>query len=338
MSRRIEADPQGADDESPPQSQRAPAIALFERLVIAIRTGDDAMVESTVLSLSQRSRWLAPLGLLVGAFVMLFQGVKLLFTNWRLTLVQILPAMWIWAAMLDLKAHVFHGKGLHVVKGPVLIPVLLAIASITAAAYFLNAVFAFAISKPGRPDIRPAFADAGIHRKTVLGWGFVIGLALGFSTVIVQRWGLRWYGLSLGVTVGIMMFTYVLIPSRILGAKSNRSRRDKLTASAIGGAVGAAVCSPPYFLGRLALVMLGSHTLRVFAVVLLLVAIVLQTGATSAVKAIKMSAKLVTGQAPGEVASVPTSTDEESVLLFREEDAVQSGSNIARDPSTTGSQ
>jgi hypothetical protein len=36
--------------------------------------------------------------------------VKLLFTNWRLTLVQILPAMWIWAAMLDLKAHALHGK------------------------------------------------------------------------------------------------------------------------------------------------------------------------------------------------------------------------------------
>jgi len=239
-------------------------VALLDRLVAAIRTGDDAMVESTVLALSKRSRWLAPLGMLVGAFVMLFQGVKLLFTNWRLTLVQILPAMWVWAAMIDLKAHVFHGKSFHVLRGPLLIPILLAIASITAAAYFLNAVFAFAISKPGNPDIRPAFADARKHSRTVLGWGFVIGLALGFSTMIVQRWGLRWYGLSLGIVVGIIMFTYVLIPSRLLGAKSNRSQRDKLTASAIGGTVGAVVCSPPYFLGRLAIVMLGSHTLRVF--------------------------------------------------------------------------
>ena len=52
-----------------------------------------------VLRLSRTRRWLAPLALAVGAFAMLFEGVKLLFTNWRLTLIQVLPAMWIWAAM-----------------------------------------------------------------------------------------------------------------------------------------------------------------------------------------------------------------------------------------------
>ena len=279
-------------------TRRALVAAQFERLVIAIRNGDDQMVESTVLALSQRSRLLAPLALVVGAFVMLFQGVKLLFTNWRLTLVQVLPAMWIWGAMLDLKAHVLHGKGFLILRGPLLIPVVLVIAGITAAAFFLNAVFAFAISKPGRPEIRPAFADARRHMRTVLTWGFVIGLALGFSTVVVDRWGIQWFGLSLGIVVAVMMFTYVFIPSRLLGVTSVRSRRDKLTATAIGGAVGAMVCSPPYFLGRIAILMLGSHSFRVLAIMLLAVAIVLQTGATSAVKAIKLSAKLVVGQTP----------------------------------------
>ena len=50
---------------------------------------------------------------------MLFEGLKLLFSNWRLTLIQVLPAMWIWAAMVDLKAHVLHGKSLHELRGPV---------------------------------------------------------------------------------------------------------------------------------------------------------------------------------------------------------------------------
>ena len=288
----------GAVDGSSGRSRRRAVAVLFERLIVAIRNGDDAMVESTISTLSRRSRWLAPLAMAVGAFSMLFQGVKLLFTNWRLTLVQILTAMWIWAAMLDLKAHVFHGKEFHVLRGPLLVPVVLAIASITAAAFFLNAVFAFAISRPGAPEIRPAFAEARAHKATVLGWGFVIGLALGFSTMVVQRWGIRWFGLSLGIVVGVMMLTYVLIPSRLLGVKSSRSRRDKLTATAIGGAVGAAVCSPPYFLGRVAILMLGSHTFRILAVVLLAMAIVLQTGATSTVKAIKLSAKLAVGPAP----------------------------------------
>ena len=41
--------------------------------------------------------------------------------------------------------------------------------------------------------------------------------------------------------------------------------------------------------------MLGSHTFFYLAIVLLAVAVVLQTGATSSVKAIKMSAKLTVG-------------------------------------------
>ena len=72
--------------------------------VARARRVDDAMVEDAVLRLSRSRRWLAPLALAVGALAMLFEGVKLVFSNWRLTLVQVLPAMWIWLAMLDLKA------------------------------------------------------------------------------------------------------------------------------------------------------------------------------------------------------------------------------------------
>jgi len=42
--------------------------------------------------------------------VTLFNGLRLLVTNWRLTLVEILPAMWIWMAMFDLKGHVLHAS------------------------------------------------------------------------------------------------------------------------------------------------------------------------------------------------------------------------------------
>jgi uncharacterized membrane protein len=244
---------------------------------------------------------------------MLFQGVKLLITNWRLTLVEILPAMWIWAAMLDLKAHVFRGEEFHVIRGPLLIPILLVIAAITAATFFLNAAFAFAISEPGKPEIRPAFAQARQHLRSILTWGFVVGLALGFATVVVTRWGKGWFALVLGIVVGVMMLAYVAVPARLAGIKSDRSRRDKLTATVVGGAIGAMVCSPPYALGRIALLMLGSHTFRVLAVLLLIIAVVLQTGATTATKAIKFSAKLVTGQDPeATAATTPGSSPESS--------------------------
>jgi len=141
----------------------------LRELVAAIREGDEAMVEAAVLRMSRSRRWLAPLALAVGAIEMLFQGVKLVFSNWRLSVVQILPAMWIWLAMLDLKAHVLHGRSFHVLRGPIVIPLVLAVAAITAAAFFLNAVFAFAIAGTGPPEVRAVFAGARRHLRVVLG-------------------------------------------------------------------------------------------------------------------------------------------------------------------------
>jgi hypothetical protein len=272
--------------------------AQITRFVQAVRDSDQAAVDDMVLRLSRSRPWLAPLALAVGAFAMLFDGVKLLFTNWRLTLIQVLPAMWIWAAMYDLKAHVLHGKSFHALTGPaVVIPVVLAIAAITATSFYLNAVFAFAIAQPGRPVIRPAFTRARSHLAIVLGSGAVAGILLGLSTIVVVRWGVLWFGLCLSVVVGVLMVCYVAVPARLIGMKTTYSRRDKLTATAVGGAIGAVVCTPPYVLGRVGLLMLGSSTLFVPGVIIFVIGLTLQAGATGAVKTIKMSAKLVSGRA-----------------------------------------
>jgi hypothetical protein len=272
--------------------------AQVGRLVRAIRDSDIATVDEAVLRLSRSRRWLAPLALAVGAFAMLFEGVKVLFTNWRLTLIQVLPAMWIWAAMLDLKAHVLKGKSFHVLMGPVVIPAVLAVAAITAASYYLNAVFAFAIARPGPPQIRPAFTQARSHLGVVLGSGTAVGICLGLSTVVLTRWRSLWFVLSLSIVVAVMMVSYVAVPARLIGMKTTHSKRDKLTATAVGGALGAVVCAPPYVLGRAGLLMLGSQTFFIPGVIVFAIGMTLQAGATSAVKAVKMSAKLVSGQQP----------------------------------------
>jgi hypothetical protein len=276
-------------------------VARGRRFARAVLDSDEATVEEAVLRLSRSRRLLAPLALAVGAVIILFDGLKLLFSNWRLTLIQVLPAMWIWAAMYDLKAHVLYGKTYHVVTGPARVAIVLAITVITAASFFLNAAFAFAIAKPGPPQIRPAFLEARSHLAVVLGSGAVVGLFLGLSTVVLLHWGLWWFALTLSIVIGVMMVSYVAVPARLIGVKPNRSgysKRDKLTASAVGGVIGAVVCTPPYLLGRVGLVMLGSRALLIPGIVVFLTGLTLQAGTTSAVKAVKLGAKLVSGRQP----------------------------------------
>jgi hypothetical protein len=160
-------------------------------LVRAIEENDEAKVEEAVLRLSRSRRVFAPLAFVIGAFVMLYDGLRLLVFNWRLTLVQILPAMWIWLAMFDLKAHVLHGQSFNVPRGPVLIPIVLAIVILTVASYFLNAVFAFAISEPGGVEIRSAVTRARQHWVPIVVSGATTGLLLAFSTTVAADPGSR---------------------------------------------------------------------------------------------------------------------------------------------------
>ena len=258
----------------------------------AIEESDEAKIEEAVLRLSRSRRVFSPLAFAVGAFALLFDGLRLLVSNWRLTLVQLLPAIWVWVAMADLKAHVLHGHSFNVLRGPVLIPIILLIVAITVASFFLNAVFAFAIARPGKPEIRPAVAQARRHLMPILVSGAVVGLLLALSTTVVTRWGRPWFTLSLGIVIGAMMVSYVAVPARLIGVKPTQSRRDKLTTSVVSSALGVTVCTPPYILGRVGLLMLGSKALLIPGIVLIALGVTLQAGATGAVRAIKMSASL----------------------------------------------
>jgi hypothetical protein len=271
------------------------ASTRIRSLVRAIQENDEAKIEEAVLRLSRRHRLLAPLALAVSAFVLLFDGLRLLVSNWRLTVIQILPAMWIWLAMLDLKVHVLHGRTFHVIRGPILIPICLVIIGLTMTSFFLNAVFAFAIAKPGRPHVRPGFDQAKQHVGAILGSGAIVGALLAFATMIMTRWGRPWFGIVLSIVVGLMMVCYVAVPARLIGGKPRQSRRDKLTTSAVGGAIGATVCTPPYLLGRLGILMLGSKVLFIPGIFVIAIGVTLQAGATGAVRAIKLSATLTAG-------------------------------------------
>jgi len=111
----------------------------------------------------------------------------------------------------------------------------------------------------------------------------------------------------------VLMVCYVAVPARIVGVGTGKtsnaaqSGRDKL--AAVSGVLGAVVCAPPYAMVRIGLVLLGSNALFWLGVAILVVGLVLQAGVTGAVKAVKVSAKLLAGQpldtSDGPSASVP---------------------------------
>ena len=270
---------------------------------MAIREGDEQTVEQAVLQLAQTRKIFAPLALIVGAFVMLFSALRLLVTNWRLMLVEALPALLIWAVTLDLKAHVLHGKEFNVIRGPIVVVLFVLAVLVTIGAFFLNAAFAFTISQHGPPDVRAGFRQARRHAREVIGWGTVIGLALGVAAILVPRWGLRWFALTLGTVLAVMMVCYVAVPARIVGVQTAKpadmqSRRDKLAATALAGLVGGIICTPPYVISRVGEGFLGNGSLFALGVALVAIGLTLEAGATGAVKAVKVSAKLLAGRSP----------------------------------------
>lgn len=278
-----------------PHTARGPRIAQLRRLIQAIRDSDEGTAEAALMRLSRSRRLLRPVVFAVGAAAMLFEGVRLLFSNWRLTLIEMLPAMWVWLAMLDLKLHLLQGRTFHLVYGAASLAAVAGITAITAASFFLNAVFAFAIARPGPPQIRPGLHAALARRKVILGWGTAAGLCLGMAAVIFPHWGKWWFATSLSAVIAAMMIGYVAVPSRLIGMKTAHSRRDQLTASAVGAAVGAVICAPGYALGRAGISLLGSRSLIALGVIMLTVGLALQAGTTGAVKAVQMSAKLMSG-------------------------------------------
>jgi hypothetical protein len=266
--------------------------ARFGTVARGIRDGDEAAIAGAVEELSRRHRLLAPLALVVGGVALLFGGLRLLVSNWRLTLIQIPPAMWIWAAMYDLRGHLLHDRSWHAIRGPVVIPIVAAVLVITAACFFLNAVFAFAISQDGKPEVRPAIAEARGHLRAILSSGGIVGLALGLTVTVVTRARSPWFALCLSIVIGVMMIAYVAVPARLVGVQPGGTRRDRLSASVVGSVLGAVVSAPAYIIGRVGLLMIGSPFLRLPGIALFVIGFTLQAGATSAVKAMKMGAKL----------------------------------------------
>lgn len=297
---------QGAAATASPRLARA-----LGRLVLAVREAEPAHIEAASRQLGRSRRWLAPLAYVAGSLALLVDGVKLLIANWRLSLVELVPALWIWITTWNLKAHFLRGRSLAFIHGPAVLGVAVAAVVVTVVSFWCNAVFAIAVDRPPPPRLVPAFAEARRHAGYLSAWGVGVGLAYALATVYAARAGLGWYGLALGLVLAVMMTTFVSVPARLIAARHRQSLRDRVTTGAVGGALSAVVLSPGFLLNRVGLLLIGVRFLLVPGIVLFTLGVALQAAGVSTVKAVKLSTKLTGGsaradEAPSVVAEDPS--------------------------------
>ena len=138
--------------------RQAPDRSRWQSLVrtaAAVRSTDPASVESALRDLGGRRRWLAPLAYAAGTIAVVFDGVLLLLRNWRLSLLQLLPAAWIWGMTWNLKNHTLANPG---VSTSISILVAVGVLFTAQIAYWCNATFAYTIAQGTTTDFRAAFA------------------------------------------------------------------------------------------------------------------------------------------------------------------------------------
>jgi hypothetical protein len=259
----------------------------------AVADADPAQIEATALQLGSSRRYLAPLAWAAGALVLVIRGIKLLATNWRLSLIELVPAVWVWLAMWDLKRSGLRAPPLrHPTIGQLAVGLAITI-GLSIAAFWCNAVFGFAISHEP-PVIARAIRQTRPHLPRLALAGAVIGAILALGFAIIPRIGSRLFYVAavLGL-YGLMLTCLVVIPARILGVTKRRLPPTQAVGRWVtGGALSAVAMTPGFVLDRLGLILLGIPHLHLVGFLILSAGTALYAAGLSSVKAVKLSMKL----------------------------------------------
>jgi hypothetical protein len=261
----------------------------------AFADADPVEIETTTRQLGESRRWLAPVAWTAGTVVLLLRGIRLLLLNWRLTLIELFPAAWVWLVMWDLKQHSLRGAPFRefTAGGSLLLAVLTVAAS--TASFWCNTVFAFAIV-PEQPRIRPAVQQTRPFLGRIARAGLGVGLLLAVAAVVVPRTGAGWlYVLSGGLAWAVLLISLVAIPARILGVRKRKQPlKQTIGGWAASGTLSAVVMTPGFVLDRIGVLLLGVPGWNVLGFVLLSLGTALYAAGMSSVKAVKLAMKLDT--------------------------------------------
>ncbi len=282
----------GATGGLPDPTRRARLRRVVE-LATAVADTDPERIDSLARQLGSSRSYLAPVAWTAGTVVLLLRGVKLLLLNWRLTLIQLVPAVVVWLAMYDLRVHALHRTefrhlGIGWVVAGFVVTVLLSIVS-----FWCNTVFAFAIDTLP-PRIGPAIARARERWRPIVAAGVVMGLVLGAATLLVPRLGrlLLFDAVLLGV-IGLMVVAFVAVPARILERRTRKlPPKEAIGRTLVGWALSIVAMTPGFLLDRTGILLMGVPGLWFIGFVVLSIGTALYAAGMSSVKAVKLSIKL----------------------------------------------
>jgi hypothetical protein len=246
-------------------------------------------VESILTGLEGRRRWLAPLVYAAGTIALVFDGVLLLLRNWRLTLLQLFPAMWIWAMTWNMKHH-FVSKP--TISTGFAIAAAVGVLLAAQVSYWSNATFAYTMARSAPGDIRAAFGEARLRWRLIGGLALLTGGVQAGIWLLMPRLNTGWLWLALLVMFVVQVYLFIAIPCWLIGVRKTGSRRERTTQSVTTGVLSGVASMPGFLLNRIGWLLLGSGVLGIVGGVLLAIGAVLHVTASSSVRVVKLSLRL----------------------------------------------
>lgn len=253
-----------------------------------MRSTDPAAVESALKDLGGRRRWFGPLAYAAGTVAVVFDGVLLLLRNWRLTLLQLFPAVWIWAMTWNMK-HRALSKSTFSTSAVVAVAIGVLLAA--QVAYWCNATFGYTMVQGATKDIRAAFKEARPHWRLVGGLALLTGGAQAAIWLAMPRLQTDWLWIAFFVMFAVQVYLFIAIPCWLLGVRKTGSKRERRTQSLTTGVLSGVAALPGFLLNRIGWLLLGS-SVWIVGGALLAIGAVLHVTASSSVRVVKLSVRL----------------------------------------------
>lgn len=285
-------------DRRPVRSVLMAQLALLRRAAVA---SDPADVARLLERAGARHRVLLPLALAGQTLESVIHGLLLIVRNWRLMLVELVPAVWIGAITWNWRAHASGRVELVEVHGVIAVVVAVFVVTVNLLAYWCNATFAFTLSQGEPIDVSAAFRSARQRARVVNTWALSIGALHAAVAVFAVRWSFGGFAIAQGTIAIVQMYALVALPAALAGLRRQRnvSIRERASSAAVTTALTGLAAAPGFGLNRLGVVLIGLGVPLVGGIVLT-VAIILQVAATSSARAVKLAAKLSTPPGAGE--------------------------------------